>query len=906
MGEKWVYNFNQIKTDGNRHQKDLLGGKGANLAEMSSLNFPVPPGFTITTKACGDYFRLKGLNAQLQDQVISAIHFLQRLSQKTFGGLENPLLFSIRSGAKASMPGMMDTILNLGLNDKTVEGISRQSQNPWFAWDSYRRFIGMYSNVVLGVPTYIFENILEDLKEARQVHLNSELSVDDLKNLVRIYKDTVAEETGVSFPQDPYEQLWHSIGAVFKSWHNPRAKKYRELHGIPDDWGTAVNVQSMVFGNLGETSATGVAFTRDPGNGEKKFFGEFLLNAQGEDVVAGLSTPHPINNSSKNESNKEFQTLEEALPNAYTRLYQLAQKLELHFEDMQDIEFTIEKGELYLLQTRNGKRTVQAGIKIVSDLVKEKIISESEAVLRIKPEDLNQLLHPCLDPKAPKTLLARGLPASPGAASGRVYFTADDVQKAKSEGQKCLLVRPETSPEDIAGMVACEGILTAKGGMTSHAAVVARGMGKPCITGCQSLFIDMTNLSLRINDLVVTQGEYLTINGATGEIFQGIVPTCEAQLNDDFFQLMAWADKFRTLKIRTNADSGADAQVALKFGAEGIGLCRTEHMFFDPERIFAVREMIFATDTKERQLALKKLKPFQVADFKKIFMVMKGKPVNIRLLDPPLHEFLPQTHFEMEELAHYLNLDIKTVEQRIENLKEVNPMLGFRGCRLGIAYPEIYQMQCQAIIEAAINVHKEGVQVLPEIMIPLIIDHTELKILRDLLKTEMDQILNELKVTDLSYKLGTMIEIPRACLDAEKIAQHADFFSFGTNDLTQTTLGVSRDDSGRFLPLYVEKNILPHDPFATLDVEGVGSLISMAVERGRKCHDKLHIGICGEHGGDSASIQFFHNENFDYVSCSPYRVPIARLSAAQCAIKNQSQNDQMELSQMKFEFEKKD
>lgn len=884
---KWVYSFSAENTDGNRNQKDLLGGKGANLAEMCNLKLPVPPGFTVTTEACLDYYKKeKKISDEIKDQVNKALSEVEKITGKKFGDKTNPLLFSVRSGAKVSMPGMMDTVLNLGMNDETVLGMAKKTGNARFAWDSYRRFIQMFSNVVLGLNTSILEHQLEDLKEARGYSNDVEMDEEDLQELVEVYKQVLAEEYGQSFPQDPMEQLWAAVGAVFGSWNNARAMKYREMNGFSHDWGTAVNVQSMVFGNTGDTSGTGVCFTRDPSTGEKVFFGEYLLNAQGEDVVAGIRTPGPINETSKNDSNKDLPTLHEVMPKAYDELVDIYQKLEKHYKDMQDIEFTIEDEKLYILQTRTGKRTIRSALKIAVDLVEEGLIDKKEALLRIVPESLDNLLHPRLDPNAEKKSLAHGLPASPGAASGQIVFDSEDAVEWTGADKKVILVRQETSPEDIGGMHAAQGVLTARGGMTSHAAVVARGMGKPCVAGCSALEISEKNKTLKVNGKEFKEGDFITFDGTSGDVYEGVVPTIEAEISDDFATFMAWADEVRTLKVRTNADNPEDSQTAVEFGAEGIGLCRTEHMFFAPERILAVREMIFAESKEERQKALDKLLPYQREDFEGIFKAMASKPVNIRLLDPPLHEFLPHKESEMEELAASLEVDVKVVEQRQSNLHEFNPMLGHRGCRLGITYPEIYKMQVQAIMEAAINVANDGVEVLPEIMIPLIADYKELEILKGESEEVIQGVFKE-KNKEIKYKLGTMLELPRACITADQVAKHAEFFSFGTNDLTQTTFGLSRDDAGKFLPMYQSRNIFEKDPFVSLDQNGVGFLVEHAVKLGKETNSKLHCGICGEHGGDPASIDFCHRVGLDYVSCSPFRVPIARLAAAQAAIKNQ-------------------
>ncbi len=883
---KWVYSFSAEKTDGDKSMKNLLGGKGANLAEMCGLKMPVPPGFTVSTEACIDYYtQNKSISEDIKKQVQDALSEVENIIGKKYGDVSNPLLFSVRSGARVSMPGMMDTVLNLGMNDETVKSIASSTGNPRFAWDSYRRFIQMFANVVMGVNTSILESQLEDLKEARNYKEDTDLDAEDLEELVDVYKQVLLEEYGRTFPQDPVEQLWAAVGAVFSSWDNPRAKKYRQMHGYADDWGTAVNIQTMVFGNTGENSGTGVCFTRNPSTGEKVFFGEYLMNAQGEDVVAGIRTPAPINEQSKNDSNKDLKTLKEVVPGAFSELEEIYQKLEHHYKDMQDIEFTIEEKKLYILQTRNGKRTINAGLKIAIDLVDEKILTKKEAVLSISPEDLDNLLHPRLDPKAEKSLLATGLPASPGAASGQIVFDSDVAQTWFDNGKKVILVRQETSPEDIGGMNVAQGILTARGGMTSHAAVVARGMGKPCVAGCTALEIHEKNKVLRISGKEFTEGDFLTFDGSSGEVYDGVVPTIDAVISNDFASFMSWADEFRRLKIRTNADNPFDSKIALEFGAEGIGLCRTEHMFFAPERILAVREMIFATTYEERKKALAKLLPYQRSDFEGIFREMNGLPVNIRLLDPPLHEFLPHKEEEIMELADVLGVERKIVEFRKENLHEFNPMLGHRGCRLGITFPEIYNMQVRAIMEAALNVKAEGIEVLPEIMVPLIAASKELEILVAEAREEIKAVFAE-KGMEIKHKIGTMLELPRACITANEVAKTAEFFSFGTNDLTQTTFGLSRDDSGKFLPMYEARGIFKRDPFVTLDQEGVGFLVELAVRTGKKENPNLHCGICGEHGGEPASIDFCHRVGLDYVSCSPFRVPIARLAAAQSAILN--------------------
>jgi pyruvate,orthophosphate dikinase len=883
---KWVYKFSAQTTDGNKDMKGLLGGKGANLAEMCSMKLSVPPGFTVSTEACLDFYKTnRQMSEEIKTQVLEALKWVEGLTGKKFGDVENPLLFSVRSGARASMPGMMDTVLNLGLNDHTVVGLAKKTNNPRFAWDSYRRFIQMYSNVVLGVNTSILEANLEDLKEARGVHLDTDLTAKDLEELVKVYKAVLREDHGITFPQEPMEQLWKAISAVFGSWNNNRAIRYREMHNIPHDWGTAVNVQSMVFGNMGDDCATGVCFTRDPSTGEKKFFGEFLVNAQGEDVVAGIRTPQPINNESKNESNKQHKTLEEVMPKAYADLVADYKMLENHYKDMQDIEFTIENGKLWILQTRNAKRTVNAALKVAVDLVAEGLITKQEAVLRINPEDLNQLLHPRLDPKAKKILIATGLPASPGAASGQMVFVSSVAEEWAKNGKKVVLVRAETSPEDIGGMAASTGILTARGGMTSHAAVVARGMGKPCVAGCSTLVINEKTKTLTVKGKTYHEGDYITFDGANGEVYEGLVPTIEAAINNDFGTFMKWADEFRRLRVRTNADNPEDAKTAISFGAEGIGLCRTEHMFFAPERILAVREMIFAENETDRKKALTKLLPFQRQDFIGIFKEMNNLPVNIRLLDPPLHEFLPHGDKDQKELADSLGISVQEVKERNDGLHEFNPMLGHRGCRLAVTYPEIYLMQVRAIIEAAIEVANQGFVVTPEIMIPLTTELREYSMIQVECKEEIEKVFKE-KGKTIKYKMGTMLELPRACITAGEIATAAEFFSFGTNDLTQTTFGLSRDDAGKFLPTYTAKGIYPRDPFVAIDQASVGFLMKHAVTEGKKANPKLHTGICGEHGGEPSSVEFCHQLGLDYVSCSPFRVPIARLAAAQAALKN--------------------
>lgn len=886
MAHQWVYKFSAELTEGNKDMKALLGGKGANLAEMCALKLPVPPGFTVSTEACLDFYKTdKAISPEIRGQIEASLKWVEGLTGKKFGDETNPLLFSVRSGARASMPGMMDTVLNLGTNDKTVVGMAKKTGNPRFAWDAYRRFIQMYSNVVLGIRGSVLEAQLEDLKEARGVHEDTKLTADDLQELVQVYKDVLLSEHGVKFPQDPMEQLWGAVSAVFNSWNNNRATKYREMNNIPHEWGTAVNIQSMVFGNLGEDCATGVCFTRDPSTGDKKFFGEYLINAQGEDVVAGIRTPWPINAVSTNDQNKQFKTLESAMPKAYAELVQTYQMLEKHYKDMQDIEFTIEGGRFYILQTRNAKRTVAAAMRVAVDQVHEGLITKKDALLRVSPDDLNLLLHPRLDPKAPKVLLATGLPASPGAAAGHIVFHSKDAEEWAKGGKKVVLLRTETSPEDIGGMAAATGILTARGGMTSHAAVVARGMGKPCVAGCTPLVIDEKNKTLNVKGKTFKEGDFITFDGATGEVFEGLIPTVEAQISSAFAEFMGWADETRRLKIRTNADTPHDTKVALEFGAEGIGLCRTEHMFFAPERILAVREMIFAETTEDRKKALDKLLPFQREDFLGIFKALNGLPANIRLLDPPLHEFLPHQEHEARELAQVLGVSEKRIHERNNALHEFNPMLGHRGCRLAITYPEIYQMQARAIIEAAILCEKQGIKTLPEIMIPLTSELREYATIKKECMAEIELVFKE-KGTKVKYKVGTMLELPRACIMAKEIATESDFFSFGTNDLTQTTFGLSRDDAGKFLPSYTARGIYPKDPFVAIDRDGVGFLMKHAVVEGKKGNSSIYAGICGEHGGEPSSVEFCHQIGLEYVSCSPFRVPIARLAAAQAVLKS--------------------
>ncbi len=879
MAEKLVYSFAGGAADGNGSMKNLLGGKGANLAEMCALGLPVPPGFTITTEVCVGYYAAgKKLATGLEQQVKDALASVEKNVGAKFGDPENPLLLSVRSGARASMPGMMDTVLNLGLNDVTAKALAKKTGNERFAYDSYRRFIQMYSDVVLEVDHYHFEEMLEQKKRDRDIELDTELTADDLKDLVAQYKDKVAEELGTPFPDDVNAQLWGAIQAVFNSWMNPRANTYRRLHDIPESWGTAVTVQSMVFGNMGDDCATGVAFTRNPSTGEHKYYGEFLVNAQGEDVVAGIRTPQPLDE------------MPAVMPAVYKQLTDVFDKLESHYRDMQDIEFTIQNNKLWMLQTRSGKRTAAAAVKIAVDMVREKVITQAEAIKRIDPLSLDQLLHPTLDPKAKKTVIATGLPASPGAASGKVVFTAEDAEAmALDHKEKVILVRIETSPEDIHGMHAAQGILTARGGMTSHAAVVARGMGKPCVSGAGDIRIDYAKKELKAGNQTIKEGDIITINGATGEVMQGLIATVQPVLSEDFNTLMGWADETRTLKVRTNAETPMDAEVARRFGAEGIGLCRTEHMFFDAQRIIAMREMIVAQAVEGRKAALAKLLPMQRNDFVELFRIMSGLPVTIRLLDPPLHEFLPHTEDDIKQVASAAGVSVEIVRHRAHELKEQNPMLGHRGCRLGITYPEIYEMQARAIFEAAASIIKEGKEnakennVIPEIMIPLVMMPKELEILKALVDKTASAVMQETG-TKIEYMVGTMIELPRAALRATEIAASAEFFSFGTNDLTQTTLGISRDDSASFIEAYKKQGIVEQDPFVSLDQSGVGELIGIAVERGLKTRPVLKLGICGEHGGDPASIAFCQKAGLTYVSCSPYRVPVARLAAAQAAL----------------------
>ena len=873
MCMRYVYSFNE----GSKEMKSLLGGKGANLAEMTKIGLPVPPGFTITTKACNDYYENnKTIKQEIIDQIEEKLSILEKDLNKKLGSEENPLLVSVRSGAVISMPGMMDTILNLGLNDKTVLALAKATDNERFAYDSYRRFIQMFSDVAMEVQKYKFENVLDRYKEENNFKFDTDLTTEHLKAIVEEYKNIYKKEVGEDFPQDPKKQLMLAVEAVFRSWNNPRAIVYRRLNDIDNNLGTAVNIQSMVFGNMGDTSGTGVAFTRDPATGDNKLLGEYLINAQGEDVVAGIRTPQPID------------TLKEVMPEIYKQFIDTVKTLEHHYKDMQDVEFTIEKGRLFFLQTRNGKRTAASAINVAVDFVNEGLITKEEAIMRIEPKQLDQLLHPKFEDKALKeaTVLTKGLPASPGAGSGKIYFSAEDAAKASQNGEKVILVRQETSPEDIEGMVCSEGILTARGGMTSHAAVVARGMGKCCVAGCGEIKVDEAAKEVRKDDLVLKEGDFISLDGSTGVVYLGDVAKVEATMTGNFEKLMNWVDEIREIRVRTNADNPRDAKAAVDFGAEGIGLCRTEHMFFDEDRIPAVRKMILSNTVKDRVEALDRLLPMQQQDFVDIYKVMGDRPVNIRLLDPPLHEFLPHDDETINELAKDMNIDAKEIKKRIVDLAEFNPMLGHRGCRLAVTYPEIAVMQTKAIINAAIEVNKEGLNVEPEIMIPLVGALNEFRNVKNTIVETANKIIEENNV-NLKYTVGTMIEIPRACLIADEIAREADFFSFGTNDLTQMTFGYSRDDAGKFLNEYVDKEILEKDPFQTLDQNGVGKLVKMAANLAREEKgDKIKLGICGEHGGDPASVEFCYKTGLNYVSCSPYRVPIARLATAQATIKN--------------------
>ncbi|WP_184255859.1 pyruvate, phosphate dikinase [Rhodopseudomonas rhenobacensis] len=885
FANKWVFSFGDGKAEGNASLRNLLGGKGANLAEMANLGLPVPPGFTIPTTVCTYFYAHdKSYPKELEGLVDKALATVGKITGKGFGDAKNPLLVSVRSGGRASMPGMMDTVLNLGLNDVTVEALATLSGDRRFAYDSYRRFITMYSDVVLGFDHHHFEEILDTYKDGKGYTLDTDLDGDDWIELVGRYKEAVARETGNDFPQDPHAQLWGAIGAVFSSWMNARAVTYRKLHDIPESWGTAVNVQAMVFGNMGETSATGVAFTRNPSTGESSLYGEFLINAQGEDVVAGIRTPQDITEYARKASGSDKPSMEVAMPDAFNELTRIYTLLEKHYRDMQDMEFTVEQGKLWMLQTRGGKRTAKAALRIAVELASEGVISQTEAVSRIEPASLDQLLHPTIDPNAKRDVIATGLPASPGAASGEIVFSSDEAAKLQADGRKVILVRIETSPEDIHGMHAAEGILTTRGGMTSHAAVVARGMGKPCVSGCGAIRVDYGRGTMSIGTRTFKTGDVITIDGAVGQVLAGRMPMIEPELSGEFNTLMGWADQVRKLGVRVNADTPVDARTAIKFGAEGIGLCRTEHMFFEETRIRTVREMILSEDEQSRRQALAKLLPMQRADFVELFEIMKGLPVTVRLLDPPLHEFLPHSQAEIEEVARAMNTDPRRLADRARELAEFNPMLGFRGCRLAIAYPEIAEMQARAIFEAAVEAQKRtGVAVGLEVMVPLIATKMEF----DLVKARIDATAHSVfRETGgkIAYTVGTMIELPRACLKAGQIAETAEFFSFGTNDLTQTTFGISRDDAASFLGTYIARGILEIDPFVSLDRAGVGELVKIGVERGRNTRPDLKVGICGEHGGDPASVAFCHEIGLNYVSCSPYRVPIARLAAAQAAL----------------------
>ncbi|WP_058486366.1 pyruvate, phosphate dikinase [Defluviitalea phaphyphila] len=875
MSKQFVYMF----SEGNASMRNLLGGKGANLAEMTRLGLPIPQGFTVSTEACNEYYKNnQKISKDIVEQIEKALSKLEEISGKKFGDIKNPLLVSVRSGARVSMPGMMDTILNLGLNDKAVEGFAEATQNPRFAYDSYRRFIQMFADVVMGISKSKFERVLDEIKEEKGVEFDTDLTAEDMKNVVVKFKELYKQEKGEDFPQDPKIQLMEAVTAVFRSWNNPRAIVYRRMNDIPNSWGTAVNVQMMVFGNMGNTSGTGVAFTRNPATGEKAIYGEYLINAQGEDVVAGIRTPKPI------------KTLEEDMPEVYKQFLEIANKLEKHYKDMQDMEFTIENKKLYFLQTRNGKRTAAAALKIAVDLVDEGLITEEEALLKVDPKQLDQLLHPMFDMQALKAAkpIGRGLPASPGAAAGKVYFTAEDAKAAKEAGERVILVRLETSPEDIEGMAAAEGILTVRGGMTSHAAVVARGMGTCCVSGLGEIKMNEEEKYFELGGKIIKEGDYISLDGSTGNVYGEDIPTVEPKISGDFARFMAWADKTRTLQVRTNADTPKDAKKAVEFGAEGIGLTRTEHMFFEEDRIPKVRKMILSKTEEERRKALEDLLPLQREDFIGIYEAMEGRPVTVRLLDPPLHEFLPQEDEDIKELAKDMGVSFEELKNTVESLHEFNPMMGHRGCRLAVSYPEIAEMQTKAIIQAAIKVKKDkGYDIVPEIMIPLVGEIKELEYVKSVVVKTADEVIKESGI-DLNYKIGTMIEIPRAAVTADEIAKEAEFFSFGTNDLTQMTFGFSRDDAGKFLEDYYEKQIYEFDPFARLDQTGVGALVEMAAQKGRSTRPDIKLGICGEHGGDPSSIEFCHRIGLNYVSCSPFRVPIARLAAAQAAVKNKN------------------
>ena len=883
---KLILNFNSKQSKSIKNPKNFLGGKGANLSEMGRMGLPVPPGFTISTKVCEIFYKdKKKLNNNLISQIKKELKIIEKDVSKKFGDLKNPLLLSVRSGARVSMPGMMDTILNLGLNDKTVNALALKTSNGRFAKDSYRRFIQMYGNVVMGVESYHFEELIENYKLTKGVLLDTDLDENDWDGLIEDFKRTVKEKTKKEFPQDVFQQLFGAISAVFLSWESNRAKVYRKLNQIPAEWGTAVNVQSMVFGNMGDDCATGVVFTRNPSDGSNEIYGEYLINAQGEDVVAGTRTPQYITKKARKNAKVEEPSMEESLPKVFKELKKILKKLEKHYKDMQDVEFTVENNKLWMLQTRSGKRTAKSAVKIAVDMVKEKLISKKEAVLRIDPNSLDTLLHPTLDEKSTINVIANGLPASPGAASGKVVFTSEEAERLTSMMQDTILVRVETSPEDIQGMHAAKGILTARGGMTSHAAVVARGMGRPCVSGSSEIDINYEMKTFKTSSMEIKEGDVITIDGSTGRIISGSVATVKPEISGDFSKIMNWADSFRKLNIRTNSETPKDTKTAKDFGAEGIGLCRTEHMFFDEERILSVREMILSKTKEDRSIALKKLLPHQKKDFIEIFKIMSGLPVTVRLLDPPLHEFLPRTDKEINEVAHIVNLPVKEVESRIDELHEQNPMLGHRGCRLGISFPEIYEMQCRAIFEALAELKKEKIKsAFPEIMIPLVSTEAEIKIMKDLVIRIASEVQKEHKLK-IEFMVGTMIELPRAAIKAKDIAKHAEFFSFGTNDLTQTTFGISRDDSGKFLNDYIDNKIFSIDPFISID-DGVGDLIKIAVEKGKSQNKNIKLGICGEHGGDPNSILFCSKAGLNYVSCSPYRVPVARLAAAQAELKD--------------------
>jgi pyruvate, orthophosphate dikinase len=881
---KWVYNFGAGKADGSAKLRELLGGKGANLAEMANLDLPVPPGFTISTEVCTYYYANgRTYPSDLADQVEAGLKAVETALGRGFGSDQKPLLVSVRSGARASMPGMMDTVLNLGLNDTTVTALARETNDERFAYDSFRRFIQMYSDVVLEVEHYNFEEILEEYKELKDYSLDTEMSADDWKTIVSEYKARVKEVLGRDFPEDPKEQLWGAISAVFGSWKNQRANTYRRLHDIPESWGTAVSVQSMVFGNMGDDCSTGVCFSRNPSTGDNRFYGEFLVNAQGEDVVAGIRTPQPLTIAEREEGGGDLASMEEVQPDVYKELVAIRDKLEAHYLDMQDMEFTVQQNRLWILQTRNGKRTAAAALKIACDLVREGLIDKREAVRRIDPAQLDQMLHPTLDPNATRDVVGRGLPASPGAASGQIVFTAEEAEEWVKAGKKVVLVRNETSPEDIGGMHVAEGILTTRGGMTSHAAVVARGMGTPCVSGAGEIKVDGKNKVMLAGGREFAEGDVITLDGTSGEVMKGEVATIKPELTGDFGELMGWVDEFRTLGVRANAETPLDAQTAVDFGAEGIGLSRTEHMFFDPERIVHMREMILARDPESRHAAITKLLPYQREDFTALFRIMNGLPATIRLLDPPLNEFLPHTDEEMQAVADAAGVSLRALQIRKAELDEANPMLGHRGCRLAVTYPELCEMQARAIFEAVVAVKKEGIKAIPEVMIPLVGTKAEMDDQAVIVRRIAEAVKKETG-EDFEYMVGTMIELPRACLVADEIAETAEFFSFGTNDLTQTTFGFSRDDAGSFIDEYLQRGLLPADPFITIDRDGVGALVRMGAEKGKKTRPDLKMGICGEHGGDPASVRFCHEVGLTYVSCSPYRVPIARLAAAQAAI----------------------